>query len=227
MSVIVTNYTKEDPANKDTLQGGALTSYRMLHWLKDILCNFMADPVNIKDERICKILNMQDGDTPEKLNALFDIGVAYSEQTKKACTTPMIFVSLGPRQYPVRGINVVGSDPITICNNQPASMGFKHKVINMTITIMTEKYDSTVIFTDFIEDFLLIHEDLLIQDNGMISEFHVNSVSEPQMQEIGQSAHAKVIYVQKISVSAVGGVSWTTDTQGPVFRGLTMQMNPQ
>ena len=224
MDAIVTDYSSQAPANQDTLKGGAISSYRMVHWLKDILCNFMADPVNLKDDRICKILNMQDGATPEQLNALFSIGVAYTENTKKACTTPMIFISLGPRQYPVRGINAVGSDPVSICGWQPMSMGFRHKVISMTITIMTEKYDSTIVFADLIEDFLLSHEDLLIQDNGMISEFHVTSVTEPEEIAIGQSTHAKVIYAQKISCVAIGGISWTTDTQGPVFRGVETQL---
>jgi len=222
MTKIVTDYRQA--ANPDTLKGGAITSYRMLYWLKDILCNFMSDPINIKDERICKILNMQDGATPEQLNALFDVGVAYSPETKKACTTPQIMISLGPRQYPVRGINKIGSEPVATGWSSPMYQGCRHKVINMVVSIMTEKHDSTVVFTDLIEDFLLINEDNLVRDNGMISEFHVTGVSEPQFFKIGTSAHAKEIYEQKIAVTAVGGISWTTDTQGPVYRGVTRQV---
>ena len=220
---IVTDYTAKE--NPDTMKGGAISSYRMLYWMKDILCNFMSDPVNIKDERICKMLNLQDGATPEQLNALFEIGVAYSEHTKKSCTTPLIFISLGPRQYPVRGINQIGSEPVAICGARPMYMGLKHKVINLVITIMTEKHDSTVVLTDLMEDFMLINETNFIQDNGMISEFHVTGVTAPQEQPIGQGAHAKVVYVQQIGVQVVGGISWTADTQGPIFRGIETQMN--
>ena len=219
---ITTDYTAKE--NPDTMMGGAISSYRMLYWMKDVLCNFMADPINIKDERICKILNMQDGATPEQLNALFSVGVAYSEKTTKACTTPMIFISLGARQYPVRGINTVGSEPVSICGAMPMYVGMRHKTINMAITIMTEKHDSTVVLTDLMEDFLLINENNLIQDNGMISEFHVTGVSEPEIIQIGQTAQAKVIYTQRIGVMAVGGISWTADTQGPVFRGVETQI---
>ena len=222
---VVTDYTKQD--NTDTLIGGALSSYRMLYWLKDILCNFMSDPVNLKDDRICKILNMQNGATPEQLNALFAVGVAYNDRTTKACTTPMIFISLGPRNYPVGGINQIGADSVSICGFKPMGMGFKHKTIHMVITIMTEKYDSTIVFTDLFEDFLLTHEALFKLDNGMISEFHVTGVSEPEVQNIGQSTHAKEIYVQKISVSVTGAISWTTDVQGPVYRGMDLQVNQQ
>lgn len=222
---VVTDYTTKD--NPDTLIGGALSSYRMLYWLKDILCNFMSDPVNLKDDRICKILNMQDGATPEQLNALFSVGVAYSERTIKACTTPKIFISLGARNYTAGGINQIGSDPVSICGFKPMNMGFKHKTINMVITIMTEKYDSTVVFTDLFEDFMLTHEALFKLDNGMISEFHVTGVSEPSEIKIGQSANAKVLYTQAISVSATGAISWTTDVQGPVYRGMDLQVNQQ
>jgi hypothetical protein len=223
MSAILTDYTKK--GNPDTMMGGAISSYRMLYWMKDILCNFMADPINIKDARICKILNMQNGATPEQLNALFDVGVAYSESTKKAGTTPKIFISLGPRQYPVRGINQIGAAPIALCGATPMYEGVRHKVINMVITIMTERHDSTVVLTDLMEDFLLINENELIQDNGMISEFHVTGVSEPQYLEIGKTPNAKCLYQQKIAVQAVGGISWTKDTQGPVYRGMQTKVN--
>ena len=215
---IITSYTKS--SKLDTMKGGAISSYRMLYWLRDILANFLVDPINVKDERICKILNMQDGATAEQLNALFTIGVAYNESTKKACTTPAIFISLGPRQYPVRGINQIGSDPVAFCGTVPMHMGVRHKTINMVITILTEKHDSTVVLADLMEDFLLINETQLIQDNGMISEFHVTGVSEPELLVVGTGAHAKNIYRQKISVTATGGISWTTDTQGPIFRGI-------
>ena len=222
MTKITTDYRQS--ANPDTMKGGAITSYRMLYWLKDILCNFMSDPINIKDERICKILNMQDGATPEQLNALFNVGVAYSPETTKACTTPQILISLGPRQYPVGSINQIGSPPVATGWSSPMYQGCKHKVVNMIITIITEKHDSTVVFTDLFEDFLLINENNLVRDNGMISEFHVTGVSEPQFMKIGTSANAKELYLQKISVTTVGGISWTTDTQGPVYRGVTKQV---
>lgn len=218
---ITTDYTKE--ANPNTLYGGAMSSYRTLYWLKDILVNFMADPVNIKDDRICKLLNMQNGATPEQLNALFDIGVAYSENTQKACTTPMIFLSLAGLQYPLGSINKTGSTSIALCGAKPMYVGKRLKVTNIVITIMTEKYDSTVVFTDLISDFLLINEFELARDNGMISEFHVKEVTAPEFEQVGKSTHAKCIYTQKILIQATGGISWTTDTQGPVFRGISMK----
>jgi hypothetical protein len=215
---ITTNYTKE--ANPDTLYGGAMSSYRTLYWLKDILMNFMADPINIKDARLCKLLNMQNGSTPEQLNALFDIGVAYTENTQKACTTPKIFISLAGLQYPPGSINKTGSTPVAMCGARPMYVGKRMKVTNIVITVMTEKYDSTVVFTDFLSDFLLINEFELARDNGMISEFHVKEVTAPEFEQVGKSTHAKCIYTQKILIQTMGGISWTTDTQGPVFRGI-------
>lgn len=45
--------TKRDD---DTLMGGALQGYRLIHWLADVLRNWFSDPINIKDERISKLL---------------------------------------------------------------------------------------------------------------------------------------------------------------------------
>lgn len=220
---ITTDYTAA--ANKDTLKGGAFDPYRLMYWLKNILENFLSDPINLKDARICKMLNFQDGDTPETLNALFDVGVGYSERTQKACTTPMILISLGEASYPVRGINEVGSGPVAWDGAIPMYKGMQHKELKLNITVLTEKYDSTVVFTNAIETFLIINSNQLVRDNGMISEFHVVALSAPQLEEPGKDTNAKAIYAQRITVSVTGGISWITDTQGPVFRGITPQVN--
>lgn len=219
---VTTDYTAE--ANKDSLKGGAFEPYRLMYWLKNIVENFMSDPINLHDDRICKMLNFQDGDTPEKLDALFDIGVTFSERTHKACTTPMIIISIGDTQYPVRGITEPGCGPTAINGAIPMYKGSQHKVLPLFITVITEKYDSTVVLTSAIENYLIINSNQLVEDNGMISEFHVQSVSAPQMEEIGKASNAKPVYLQKISIIVTGGISWVTDTQGPVFRGVQAQL---
>ena len=220
--MITTDYTKA--ANPQTLEGGALTSYRTLYWLKGVLQNFMSDPINIKDERISWMFNFQDGEAATKIDGLFEVDVAYSDRTNTACRTPMVFISLGPRSYPVRGINAIGSPPVASCGTIPMHMGRKYKMIPLTITVETEKYASTVALTDLIEDFLLINEDTFKLDNHSISEFHVTGVSEPQFQQVNTGSQAKCIYSQVIQLYVVGGISWTTDTQGPVYRGITQKV---
>ena len=221
--LVTTDYTAE--ANLDTLKGGTFEPYRLMYWLKNILENFMSDPINLHDPRLCHLLNMQDGNDPQHLDALFDIGVTYSERTVKACTTPMIIVSIGESQYPARGITEVGSDPVASDGAIPMYTGVQHKVLPLYISVITEKYDSTVVLTSAIERFLIINANALVMDNGMISEFHVQAVSAPKMEDAGTKSNAKPVYVQQISIIVTGGISWTTDTQGPVFRGIQLQQN--
>jgi len=220
---ITTDYTAE--ANIDTMKGGVFEPYRLMYWLKNVIENFMSDPINIKDDRVCKMLNFQDGDTPEKLDALFDIGVTFSERTHKACTTPMIIISLGETQYPVRSINEVGCGAIALNGAIPMYHGMQHKTLTLFVTVITEKYDSCVVLTSAIENYLVVNSNALKEDNGMISEFHLQGVTAPQMVEIGKASNAKPVYEQKIGIIVTGGISWTTDTQGPVFRGVQTQVN--
>ena len=220
---VLTDYTEK--GNIDTLKGGTFEPYRLMYWLKNILENFMSDPINIHDPRLCHLLSMQDGEGAAHLDALFDIGVTFSERTQKACTTPMIIISIGESQYPMRGITEVGSDPVSECGSIPMYTGLQHKVLPLYITVITEKYDSTVVLTSAIERYLIINSNALVMDNGLISEFHVQSVSAPKMEDAGAKSNAKPVYEQIISILVTGGISWTTDTQGPVFRGIRLEQH--
>lgn len=220
---IEVDYTAQD--NPNTLKGGAMQGYRLVHWLADILRNFLADPINVKDERIARILHLQDGDTPETLRALFDIGTPYSQETKKACTTPMILIGLGDTSYPVKQFNLMGSQPTALNGAIPMYKGMKYRTIDCTVSVDTESYDGTVLLAGLIEDFLCINEHQFVRDNPMIAEFHVVGSSAPKEVGIGQGSNAKPVYQTVIQVRTVGGISWYTDTQGPVFRGVSVEQN--
>ena len=214
-------------ATQDTLKPGTLQGYRLVHWLADVLRNWMSDPINIKDERLCNLLLLQDGEGETMLKAKFDVGTPYAQETTKACTTPMIIVSLGETQYPVSTISQsVGA---TIAQNGAQAMykGVKYRSIACHVTVYTESYDGTLLLAGLIEDFLVVNEQQLVMDNGSISEFHVVGSTAPSELKIGSNSNAKPTYQSTISVKVVGGISWHTDTQGPVFRGVTTRTGLQ
>lgn len=62
---ISTYHTTE--ATSNSMKPGSSQQYRLLHWLKDILKNFLCDPTNIKDERVAKLMRLQDGATEQEL----------------------------------------------------------------------------------------------------------------------------------------------------------------
>lgn len=222
MTTVATSYTKED--NKDTLQGAKLDKYRLSHWLCDILQNFFSTPLNIHDERLAKLLFRQDRPGADQCKALFQVALPMSKDTRKACTTPAVLVSAGECTYPVQtmqnGLNAVkGAINAKAMYKQEAL-----RKIDMKVAVLTESLDGTELLCGIIEDFLVINSLLLIRDNGAISQFNVLGSSEAQQIPIAEAMNAKELYQEVIRLSVAGGMVWTADTQGPVFRGLTQQL---
>lgn len=216
---ITTDYTKT--GNPNTLTPGPLSGYRLMHWMRDVLMNFFSDPINIKDERISKLLCMQNGPSETTLNALFRVGLPYDGDVPKAGTTPCILVSLGETTYPVKTFNTLIGPQTSAIGSTAAHSGMQWKSIGMRIAVVTESYDATVLIGGIIEDFLIMHARLFPSDNGMISDFAVLGSSAPQKIEVDQVGNAREIYQLVITVTASGGIAWTIDSQGPVFRGIT------
>ena len=216
---ITTDYTAK--ANANSMRRGTAQQYRLVHWLKDILKNFLCDPVNIKDERISKLLRLQDGASEETLRALFTVGLPYSKDSIKAGITPAIIVSLGDTAYPHTSFNSLPPAITSEIGSRSMSSGVKYKAMGCGVSVLTESYDGTILLCGLVEDFLNINENLLLADSGMLSEFKVTGSSAPQELKAGGAHNAKTIYQSTIKISTLGGISWSTDTQGPVFRGLT------
>lgn len=218
MSVITTDYTKAE--NDDTMRRGGLSAYRLMHWLCNILQNFFSDPINIKDDRLQNLLWRQDKNDETKLYAKFDIGTAYAQNTIKANTTPMIVVFVGDTVHDNTGTNLAGGSPVGLNGARAMYQGHCTKIIPLNISITTESYDGTILLAGLIEDFLTVNEIQLLEDCQMIKSFKVVSVTAPKKTD-DQNA-AKDTFQSFIQIQTSGSISWTTDTQGPVFRGIRL-----
>lgn len=216
--MISTDYTRK--ATGDSLAGAPLNRYRFSNWLLDILKNFMSDPINLRDERICRLLRIQDGKLPDETWSLFRVELPYTTDTRKACTTPAIMVSAGAMEYPVRPVNVIAGLPTCGIGAVPARGGAVMRKLGATIAVVTESCNGTQLLAGLIEDFLVVNSQNFTRD-GFLSNFVVNGSSEARRIGIGEAANAKDIYQIVISVSGIGGISWTTDSQGPVYRGAS------
>lgn len=214
---ITTDYTAE--GNQDTMEPGGLSAYRLMYWMVDILKNWFADPINIKDNRLQSLLWKQDDNSKEdRLHAVFDIGPAYSPDTKKAHTTPMMVVMVGDISHDLNGLNLPGGAATGLNGAMPMYYGMRLKTIPLMISITTETYDGTLLLGGYIEDFLTTHEKLLQADCGMLSSFQVIGMTAPK--KTGDTAQAKDTFESIIQIQTVGCIGWSVDTQGPVFRGL-------
>lgn len=219
---ITTDYTPQ--GNPDSLQPGILTAYRLMYWMVDVLKNFFADPINIKDERLQSLLWRQDDDSNDaRLHAVFDIGAGYSPTTVKAHTTPMMVVLVGDTTHDQEGLNLIGAPMNSLTGSVPMYQGSVTKMIPLLISVTTESYDGTLLLAGIIADFLLMHEKLLITDCGMISTFKVLGVTAPKKTD--DEAQAKDTFESIIQISTSGSIGWVVDTQGPVFRGLRIKPN--
>lgn len=212
--MITTDYTWNN-----SLHGAPLSRYRLSHWLVDTLKNFMSDPCNIRDERLRGLLGLQDGVEPDACRALFKVDVPFTQDTRKACTTPCIMVSTGEMSYPFKPVNSGISQTPYAMGVAMTAKGFVPRQLAATIAVVTESCDGTQLLTDTLEDFLVMNAQAFPKE-GLVSQLTVAGSTGPQRISIGQALNAKDLYQSTISIVTTGALNWTTDTQGPVFRGV-------
>jgi hypothetical protein len=211
------DYTKE--FNVDTLRDYPLQGYRLLHWLEDIITNWLSDPINIKDERLVSLLGLNNIDDAV-LASMCITGTPYTADTKFAGSSPKIIVSLGGTDYVASP--VITHKCVNALNGSiPAHKGTKIKTTALKVSVYTESYDGTVLLAGLLEDFLAFSELQLLRDNGSISAFTVRGSSEISEIKQGSAANAKSLYTSTIMITVSGGIEWSTDVQGPVYRGVT------
>lgn len=219
---ISTDYTQA--GNPDSMQPGIFSAYRVMYWMVDILKNFFADPINIKDDRLQSLLWRQDSDTKsERLKAVFEITAGYPPNTQKASTTPMIVVLVGDTTHDNNGLNLPGGAPIGLNGAMAMYYGQCIKLLPLYVSVTTESYSGTILLAGYIEDFLTTHAKLLQQDSGMLSSFQVIGTTAPK--QTNDTAQAKDTFESLIQIQTAGCIGWTVDTQGPVFRGLRASAN--
>lgn len=211
--MITTAYTSDTAS---TLCGAGISRYRFVHWLCDIVKNFMSDPRNIPDERLASLLFVQNGSGVDECRARFQVALPYSPDSRVAGTTPALLVSAGGVAYPVSPLintymNTAGCGTV--------SRRMQPKLLEGRIAAITESLDGTILLLDTIEDFMLFNK-LPLERDGMVTQLTLKNLSEPQEIKAGEGANAKPLYQSVLSLSAVGSISWEQDTQGPVFRGV-------
>ena len=199
------DYTKE--SNIDTLRDYPLQGYRLMHWLEDVISNWLCDPINMKDERLISLLGLNKLDE-ETLQALCSTGTPYNTDTKLAGSTPKVIISLGGTEYADTPL-LVGNKPNALNGSIPARNNMKIKNVALKVSVYTESYDGTVLLAGLLEDFLAFNESSLLLDNGSLSSFIVKGTSEVTEIKQGGAANAKTLYASTIMVVISGGITWT------------------
>ena len=208
----VTDYTEEN-----TLVEGFGQQYRISKYIKDVLNNWFSDRRNILDSRLVKLLYNSKGELSKdciKLGCAFDPDKAY------AGTTPAVIVSVGDITYRPRHINQPGNPDFGKNPMQAPIRDWNIKMIPIIISIITESYDGTLLLTELVEMFLKMNCSVIAQDINNISAIDVQQIGAVKQVPLGQAGNAKQLFASNIVVPVASVLSWTSDTQGPVFRGI-------
>ena len=218
--MVTTDYTSE---KLSTLHGAHITRYRAVHWMIDILKNFFSDVINIKDERIANLLNIdRDGSEQPVYDTLVRVEAPYTTDSRKACSTPAVLVSAGATKYPVVPVTAGVGAHMGVINAIPNYKRTVGRSVDLTVAVLTESCDGTCLLADLIEDFLIVNS-LNFQKEGMIQQLTVRGGSDLKIIAAGEGVNAKDLDQLTLSINTEGSLTWTNDTQGPVFRGLKIQ----
>lgn len=216
-----TEYTNTSGGLLTTLCGAQLTKYRASHWLCDILRNFFSDPINIMDERLAELLGLRANASYETVCGLVRVGTAYLRDDTFAGHTPLVLVGAGESRYPIGTLENGILAPALPIGATAAAIVRKHKSVGLTVMVVTESYDGTMLLADELEGFLVRNSHNLPVD-GMISQLIVSGTSGIEQAAEGALANAKPLYQCSIGLTALGQVAWQEDTPGPVFRGVSI-----
>ena len=205
-----------DYTEKSTLFQGFGQQYRISKYIKDILNNWFADQTNILDPRIKKLMYTKGQLSKDCLK----LGCAFDPNKIYAGTTPAIIVSVGDITYSPRHINQPGNPTFSKNPMRSPILDWVIKNIPIIISVITESYDGTLLLTELVEMFLKMNRNVIAHDINNISAIDVQQVGAVKEVPMGQAGNAKQLFASNIVMPVASILSWTSDTQGPVFRGV-------
>ena len=140
-------------------------------------------------------------------------------------TTPAILVSLGDIQYQASPVNTPGNMGFSTNPLQAPIKYNREKTVPMTVTVITQNYDGTILLAQLLQMFFVMNKPAIQADCNALSSFDIGQISAPTQVQEGQVGNAKKLYASNISIVTQCYVSWTMDTQGPVFKGVKVNSN--
>lgn len=214
---MITAYTEQS-----TLVDGFGQQYRVSKYIKDILNNWFADSRNIKDQRLLKLMYNRKG----QLNKdCIKMGCAFDPDKTYAGTTPAVTVGVGDITYSQRPVNEPGNPQFGDNPMQAPIMFWSIKTIPIIISVITQSYDGTLLLAQLIQLFLKMNCNAIQSDCNNVTAIDVQQVGAIQELSMGQAGNAKQVFASSITVPVSSVLSWTSDTQGPVFKGIGLTNN--
>lgn len=214
----LTDYTQTN-----TFQAGYGQQTRIVKYIRDIILNWLAQPRNIKDKRILSMLYLPNG---QLRPGCVKVDTPYDPDKAFAGTTPAIVVSRGSIQYNIHPVNNNTVNPQFRINKTQAPIAkFRLKVMPVNIAVVTQSHDGTDLLAELLQLFLAMNCDAIRKDCQLLNFFDVAQVSQISAVKPAQLGNAKQLYMSTIKLTIGTHITWTQDTQGPVFKGIRLQQS--
>ena len=211
---VFTDYTESD----NTFSAGFGQQTRIIKYIRDILLNWFADSRNIKDPRLLPLLYDRKGNLNK---GLIKVDTPFNQDKRFSGTTPAVIINRGAIQYDLQPVNSNPGNPQFYKNSTNAPIAqFRLKTFPLIITVITESHDGTDLLAELIQLFLAMNYKMIRQDCPLLNAFKMTGVSQIQKLQQGQQGNAKQLYLTNITVLIGTHVTWTQDTQGPVYGGF-------
>lgn len=208
----VTDYRQE----QSTMQGPIFPS-RFGAYLLDVLKQWFADPRNNPVEAL-KGLRYVDGDSISALNTsnVF-LGIEWPEDQRVSGKTPAVLVSYG---------NLVSAPQGTAISMATSHFPGHQKLINMSydiaLIVRTAAYAGTQVLSEALFTYLNTYAKQIKEDAGL-SSFVALQVTPPMLSQ--SPGDSKDVFSASIVCKVTCMYTSTTDTTGPVFRGISLKNN--
>lgn len=208
----VTDYT----VDSSTMIGPILPS-RFGTYLLDLLKQWFSDPRNIPLDEL-KGLKYIDGDSIAAINAsdVF-LGIEWPDDQKLSGKTPAVLISYGNLTSSKRG------SAIPMPSRQfPGHQELVNIAYDISVVIRTTAYAGTQVLSELIYTYLNTYS-RRIQKDANLSSFMVSGLTPSTLSQ--SPGDSKDTFNASIVCKVTGTFVSSTDTTGPVFRGLTLKNN--
>ena len=211
----LTDYTQHN-----TFQPGCGQQTRIVKYIRDLILNWLSQPRNIKDKRILSLLYLPNG---ELRPGCIKVDTPYDPDKAFAGTTPAIIISRGAIRYDIHPVNNNTVNPAFRQNRTQAPIAkFKLKTLPVNISVVTQSHDGTDLLAELLQLFLAMNCDAIRNDCQLLSYFDVDQISQITAIKPAQMGAAKQLYLCSIKLTVGSYITWTQDTQGPVFKGIRL-----
>lgn len=154
------------------------------------------------------------------------VDTPYDPDKAFAGTTPAIVIGRGAIRYDLVPVN---SNPLNASflknPTEPIVGDFRLKSFPVNIAIFTQSHDGTDLLAELIQLFILMNSRAILADCKLLNFVQVSGISQIQAIKPAEAGNAKHIYATTVTIQVGTHVTWTEDTQGPVFTGIRLNTN--